>query len=68
MVTELTKLPNEVLDRLHAACHEAAKELQGDQQLKDAMRNEAFSLVFRLELATFEAIKFQYITKQRNSL
>ena len=68
MVQELTKLSNETLDKLFAACHEAAEELRGSKSLKEAMNNEAFCEALKLELATFDAIKFKYLTKQRESL
>lgn len=68
MVRELVNLPNDVLDRLNAACHETTKFLQGSAPLCDAMRNEAFCEVLKLELASFEAIKNQYLTNHRKSL
>ena len=68
MVRELVNLPNDMLDRLNAACHETAKFLQGSASLRDAMRSEAFCEILKLELASFEAIKNQYLTNHRESL
>ena len=59
----------ETLDRLHTACHDAVRELQGDLRLIEAVsRHPILGHLLTVEMVAFKAIARKEIDRLKNDM